>query len=465
MRSIARQSDARAKAKVRVEKMSHAASRPCRAMPSQALNGSVRVPGDKSISHRSVMLGGLAKGTTIVSGLLEGDDVLATIAAMRALGATIERSEDEAWHITGTGNGALLDPAGPLDLGNSGTAVRLLMGLVAGQGLTATFTGDSSLKKRPMGRILSPLVQMGAEIIDCAEGQRLPLTLKGSAPAIPITYRLPVASAQIKSAVMLAGLNAMGRTTVIETEHTRDHTERMLRHFGIAVEVVDRDGERHISLDGEGELLASDIAVPGDPSSAAFPVVAALIVPGSDITVTGAMINETRAGLYATLKEMGGDLVFSNERVEGGEPVADIRARHSALRAVDVPAARAPSMIDEYPVLAVAASFARGASRMRGLSELRVKESDRLQAVLDGLGANGVAARAEGDDLVVAGMNGVPGGGTVASHMDHRIAMAFLTMGLASRAPVTLDDIAMIATSFPQFITLMTGLGARLEPA
>lgn len=435
---------------------------PRAAQPGAALHGVTRVAGDKSISHRAVMLAGLARGTTRVSGLLESEDVRATLAAMTAMGAAATRGEDGTWTVTGTGNGALLDPAAPLDMGNSGTAARLLMGLVAGQGLSATFTGDASLSRRPMDRVLVPLEMMGARLTGGAKTRRLPLTLKGSAPAIPITYRLPLASAQVKSAVLLAGLNAMGRTTVVEPAATRDHTERMLRHFGVAVDVSDESDGRHISLDGEAELTGRDLVVPGDPSSAAFPLVAALVAPDSEVTVTGLTVNPTRAGLFATLREMGADIVLLNAREEGGEPVADIRARAGRLRAVEVPAARAPSMIDEYPVLAVAAAFAEGTSVMRGLAELRVKESDRLEAVRAGLLANGVMARIDGDDLIVTGGAGrVAGGGRVETHMDHRIAMAFLVMGLAAAAPVTVDDTAMITTSFPGFEPLMRGLGAR----
>lgn len=439
--------------------------RPLTALASHNLAGRVRVPGDKSISHRAVMLGGLARGTTHVSGLLESEDVVATIDAMRAFGARIEREPDGRWAITGCGNGALLDPAGPLDLGNSGTGVRLLMGLAAGQGVSVTFTGDASLCRRPMGRVLEPLKRMGAQVVECAEGERLPLTLKGTAPAIPISYHLPVASAQVKSAVLLAGLNALGVTSVIEPAPTRDHTERMLTHFGAEVSLQETAEGRRITVTGGADLVARDVDVPGDPSSAAFPLVAALIVPGSDVTVAGVMINPTRAGLFATLKEMGGDLEVADLRGEDGEPMADLRARFSRLRGIEVPAGRAPSMIDEYPVLAVAAAFAKGTTIMRGLGELRVKESDRLAAIIDGLVANGVSAHAQGDDLIVEGTGGrVPGGGTVTTHMDHRIAMAFLVMGLAADAPVQVDDSTMIATSFPEFAGLMAGLGARLSP-
>ena len=439
---------------------------PLCARAGSALTGTTRVPGDKSISHRAVMLGGLARGTTCIGGLLESDDVLASIAAMRALGAGIRRTEDGRWSIIGCGNGALLDPDAPLDLGNSGTGARLLMGLVAGQGLTARFTGDASLSKRPMSRVLAPLRLMGAWVIENGGGDRLPLTLRGTAPAIPIRYRLPVASAQVKSAVLLAGLNAMGRTSVVEPAATRDHTERMLHHFGAEVTIEDDEDGRHITVCGEADLIGRDLRVPGDPSSAAFPLVAALVVPGSRITLEGVMINPTRAGLFTTLQEMGARLEFLNEREEGGERVADIDVVASRLEGIEVPAERAPSMIDEYPVLAVAAAFAKGQTVMRGLSELRVKESDRLQAVIDALGVNGIVARAQGDDLIVEGGAGrALGGGVVATHMDHRIAMAFLVMGLASERPVDVDDTAMIATSFPDFRALMGRLGANFAAA
>ena len=439
---------------------------PCRAHASAALTGQCRVPGDKSISHRAVLFGGLARGTSHISGLLESEDVMASAAAMRAMGARIARLEADRWVVEGCGNGALLAPRETLEMGNSGTSTRLLMGLVAGQGLRARFSGDASLCKRPMGRVLEPLKAMGARLIDCAPGERLPLTLEGSAPAIPITYRLPVPSAQVKSAVLLAGLNAMGETTVIEPVATRDHTERMLRHFGARISTVDRSDGRHITVTGEAELAARDVLVPGDPSSAAFPVVAGLLVPGSHIRIEGVMVNPTRAGLIATLQEMGGNISLENRREEGGEPVADLVVAASTLSGIEVPAQRAPSMIDEYPVLAVAASFASGPTIMRGLSELRVKESDRLAAILAALETNGVVAQVAGDDLMISGGGGrVRGGGRVATHLDHRIAMSFLVMGLASEEPVMVDDTRMIATSFPGFADLMGGLGARFEPA
>ncbi len=443
--------------------MSHAVqASPLRAKRGRALAGRFRPPGDKSISHRAFIFGLLACGETKVEGLLEGDDVLRTGEACRALGATIERVAPGGWRIRGPGLGALIEPRGTLDFGNAGTGSRLMMGVVGAHGITATFDGDASLRKRPMGRILDPLRRMGAQVLSQAEGGRCPIVLKGVRDPAPILYRTPVASAQIKSAVLLAGLNARGRTTVIEAEASRDHTEKMLAHFGAEVSVK-REGEgRRIDLAGRPELRPSPVAVPADPSSAALPIVAALIVPGSDIVVEGVMVNPLRSGLLTTLIEMGADIAVIDRRIEGGEEVADLRVRASALNGVDVPAARAPSMIDEYPVLAVAASFARGATRMRGLHELRVKESDRLAAVAAGLRAAGVDYAIEGDDLVVEG--GAPrGGALVATHMDHRIAMSFLVMGLASREPMTVDDTAMIATSFPEFRPAMERLGATFE--
>jgi 3-phosphoshikimate 1-carboxyvinyltransferase len=432
-----------------------------------ALQGSLRPPGDKSISHRAMILGLLSIGETNVTGLLEGDDVLRTAAAAKALGADVERVGDGLWRVRGVGIGGLTDPEDVLDFGNAGTGSRLMMGVVGGQPVTATFDGDASLRKRPMRRILDPLVRMGAEVVSEEEGGRVPLTLRGPREAIPITYETPVASAQIKSAVLLAALNAPGTTTVVEAAATRDHTERMLRLFGAEVTVVPHGPEGHgraISLTGQPALRGTKVVVPADPSSAAFPLVAALIVPGSEVTLEGVMMNPLRIGLITTLIEMGADIERLREREEGGETVADLRVRASRLKGVDVPPERAPSMIDEYPVLAVAAAFAEGTTRMRGLHELRVKESDRLAAVADGLSANGVAHLVDGDDLVVHG-TGEParGGGTVATHLDHRIAMAFLVMGLATQQPVTVDDGAMIATSFPSFLPTMQGLGGRIE--
>ncbi|MEN0087687.1 MAG: 3-phosphoshikimate 1-carboxyvinyltransferase [Pseudomonadota bacterium] len=437
---------------------------------SAPLSGSVRVPGDKSISHRAIMFGGLASGTTRVTGLLEGEDVLGTAAAMRALGATIERGEDGVWTVHGTGNGCLLAPEAPIDFGNSGTGCRLMMGLLGAYDFETIFTGDPSLSGRPMKRILDPIMQMGAQLVSVTNGDRLPLTLRGPHTAAPITYTVPMPSAQVKSAVLLAGLNAPGVTTVIEPVMTRDHTEKMLAGFGAELKVeTDAQGVRTISLVGQPELQGQDVTVPADPSSAAFPIVAACIVPGSDITVQDVLMNPTRTGLVTTLIEMGADITITNERQSGGEDIADLRVRHAQLKAVSVPADRAPSMIDEYPVLAVAAAFAEGTSRMVGLDELRVKESDRLAAVARGLEANNVPC-VEGEDwLEVTGMplnqqrNARMGGGTVATHLDHRIAMAFAVMGMASEKPVTADDGEPIATSFPVFVSLMNGLGANLH--
>jgi 3-phosphoshikimate 1-carboxyvinyltransferase len=409
------------------------------------------------------MFGLLARGRTEVTGLLEGEDVLATARACAALGAKVERAGPGRWTVDGVGGGALLEPEGPLDFGNAGTGCRLMMGVVAGHGITARFDGDASLRKRPMERVLEPLRLVGAEVVDSAPGGRVPLTLRGALDALPITYVTPVPSAQVKSAVLLAGLNAPGLTTVIEREPTRDHTEKMLAGFGAEVR-VEPDGAhgRRITLTGQPELRPQSVAVPADPSSAAFPLVAALLVPGSSVVLRGVMLNPTRTGLLTTLVEMGARIAFENRRSEGGEEVADLVVESSELTGVEVPPERAPSMIDEYPVLAVAAAFARGRTAMRGLAELRAKESDRLAAVAAGLAANGVRHAIEGDDLVVEGGE-VPGGGTVPTHLDHRIAMSFLVMGLASGRPVTVDDAATIATSFPDFVPLMQGLGARID--
>ncbi len=439
---------------------------PLAAHPADGLSGSVEVPGDKSISHRSLMLGGLAVGETTVTGLLEGEDVLATADAMRALGADIERGGDGVWHVWGRGVGGLKEPDDIIDLGNSGTGVRLLMGVAAGHPFTTTFTGDASLRRRPMGRIARPLEDMGA-VCRGREGDRLPMSVTGMATLLPIDCETPVASAQIKSAVLLAGLHAPGITSVIERSQSRDHSERMLRAFGAQVTVNSRDdGATVISLAGQPELQATHIVVPGDPSSAAFPLVAAAILPGADVTITGVGVNPLRAGLITTLLEMGADLTLTNEREEGGEPVADIHVRGGALHGVEVPADRAPTMIDEYPILAVAAAVAEGRSEMRGLAELRVKESDRLAAMAAGLKAGGVDVEELDDGLVIEGAAGrVPGGTNqpVATHLDHRIAMSFLILGLYAQAPVTIDDGAPVATSFPNFMPLMTELGARFD--
>ncbi len=436
------------------------AATPLSALLSPALRGRFRPPGDKSISHRAFLFGLIACGETMIEGLLEGDDVLRTGQACAALGASVERLAPGRWRIRGPGLGALVPPRDTLDFGNAGTGSRLTMGVVGGHGITATFDGDASLRKRPMNRILEPLKLMGAEVLAEAGGGRCPITLKGARDPAPILYRTPVASAQIKSAVLIAGLNARGVTTVIETEASRDHTEKMLAHFGAEVTVTREGDGRRIDLVGRPELKARPVVVPADPSSAAFPIVAALIVPDSDIVVEGVMTNPLRSGLLTTLLEMGADIALLDRRVEGGEEVADLRVRASALKGVDVPASRAPSMIDEYPVLAVAAAFAAGTTRMRGLHELRVKESDRLAAVAAGLAGAGVAHAIEGDDLIVEGGAAPKGGGLVATHMDHRIAMSFLVMGLASRQPMTVDDDAMIATSFPTFRSAMEELGA-----
>ncbi|MFA6153508.1 3-phosphoshikimate 1-carboxyvinyltransferase [Mesorhizobium sp.] len=451
--------------------MSHAAAKPATARKSPALAGKARVPGDKSISHRSFMFGGLASGETRITGLLEGEDVMRTGAAMKAMGAHIEKRGAE-WVIRGTGNGALLQPEGPLDFGNAGTGSRLTMGLVGTYDMETTFIGDASLSGRPMGRVLEPLRQMGVQVLKATPGDRMPITLHGPKHAAPITYRVPMASAQVKSAVLLAGLNTPGITTVIEPVMTRDHTEKMLKGFGANLTVeTDERGVRHIFIEGQGKLTGQTIAVPGDPSSAGFPLVAALIVPGSDIVIENVLMNPTRTGLLLTLQEMGGKIDILDPRNEGGEDVADLRVRYSELKGVTVPPERAPTMIDEYPVLAVAASFAEGETLMLGLEELRVKESDRLSAVANGLKLNGVDCTEGEASLAVRGRPGGKGLGghpngqdtTVQTHLDHRIAMSFLVMGLATEKPVTIDDQAMIATSFPEFMGLMTGLGAEIE--
>ena len=386
---------------------------------------------------------------------------MGTAKALTMLGAPATRSAG-IWTVKGRGTGGLGEPAGPLDFGNSGTGTRLMLGVIAGHDMTVRLEGDASLSKRPMERVLTPLKEMGLEVID--DQSTLPMTVRGSSALVPIQYELPVPSAQVKSAILLAGLMAAGKTTVIENEPTRDHTERMMRHFGANVHHHVREGKTHITVTGDAELVGRDVTVPGDPSSAAFLIGAALIVPGSDVTVEGVLVNETRTGLYTTLREMGADITFLNEREEGGEPVANIRARHSQLKGVNVPAARAPSMIDEYPILAVLAAFANGSTNMDGLAELKVKESDRLTATAEGLAANGVKAIVANDRLTVAGHAGkAPGGGKIATHMDHRIAMAFLTMGLASESAVCVDDTSMVATSFPEFQGLMETLGAVFQ--
>jgi len=424
----------------------------------------MRVPGDKSISHRALMLSALAVGRSRIEGLLEGEDVLATAAAMRAMGADMERGADGSWRVNGVGVGGLLQPRSALEMGNSGTSTRLLMGLVASHAISAAFTGDASLSGRPMNRVIEPLSLMGAEF-SASPGGRLPLMLRGLCPAVPIEYRLPVASAQVKSAILLAALNAPGITRVIEPVPTRDHSERMLTGFGAAIEIGQADdGARIISIHGEAELAPQDIVVPGDPSSAAFPLVAALLVPGSQVTVDNVGLNPTRAGLFHLLRAMGADLAFVDERIVGGEPVADIVARHSVLRGVEVPPDIAPSMIDEFPVFFVAAALAEGRTVARGLEELRVKESDRIATMAEGLRAIGAEVEELEDGLVIHGTGGDPlaGGATVAARLDHRIAMSFAVAGLVSRAAVTIDDIAPVATSFPGFERLMTAIGAQV---
>ena len=442
--------------------MSHAAEpRPMTARASGALRGVAQVPGDKSISHRALILGALSVGETRITGLLEGQDVLDTAKAMAAFGAKVERLGPGEWSVHGVGVGGFAEPAGVIDCGNSGTGVRLIMGAMATTPIAATFTGDASLCRRPMARITDPLALFGAEVT-AREGGRLPITIRGAADPVPVHYRTPVASAQIKSAVLLAGLNAPGETVVIEAEPTRDHTERMLRGFGADIRTEITDEGHIITLRGRPELRPQPVAVPRDPSSAAFPVAATLIVPGSEIRVPGVSRNPTRDGLFTTLLEMGADITFENEREEGGEPVVDLIVRHGPLKGVSVPAERAASMIDEFPILSVVAAFADGATVMNGVAELRVKESDRIDAMAVGLRANGVRVEDTADSMTVHGMGRVSGGATVQSHLDHRIAMSFLVLGLASAQPVTVDDGSPIDTSFPDFRPLMQALGADL---
>ncbi|MFL9842102.1 3-phosphoshikimate 1-carboxyvinyltransferase [Sphingomonas sp. ST-64] len=423
------------------------------------LRGTVTVPGDKSISHRSLMFAGLAVGESRIEGLLEGEDVLATAAAMRAMGAQIERDADGIWHVAGVGVGGLLQPHTALEMGNSGTSTRLLMGLIASHPITATFTGDASLSKRPMGRVIDPLSAMGAEFTS-SPGGRLPLTMRGLCPAVPIEYRLPVASAQVKSAVLLAGLNTPGITRVIEPVPTRDHSERMLRGFGAELTVEETADGRIIAIRGEAELVAQQITVPGDPSSAAFWMVAASIVPDSDIVIANVGMNPTRIGLLTALRMMGADIVAQGERTVGGEPVADLRVRHARLSAIDVPPDLAPSMIDEYPVLFVAAAFAKGRTVARGAEELRVKESDRIAAMVAALAPNGVRLEEFEDGLAVTGNDGdlLPGGARIASNLDHRIAMSMTVAGLGARNEVTIDDVSPVATSYPGFFPTLDRL-------
>lgn len=442
----------------------HGDAKPMKSRKSGPLKGVASVPGDKSISHRSLIFGAMAVGETRISGLLEGQDVLDTASAMRAFGATVTRLGEGAWTVNGVGVGGFREPEDVIDVGNSGTGARLIMGTMATTPITATFTGDASLRKRPMGRVTDPLALFGARAYG-RQGGRLPMTIVGAANPVPVRYALPVASAQVKSAVLLAGLNAPGETVVIEREPTRDHSERMLVGFGAELS-VEKTAEGHvITLTGQPELRPQTVAVPRDPSSAAFPVCAALIVEGSDILVPGVSQNLTRNGLYLTLVEMGAEIAFQNPREEGGEPVADLRVRFSgAMQGIEVPPERAPSMIDEYPVLSVVAAFASGKTVMRGVRELRVKESDRIDAMARGLEACGVRVEEDEDTLIVHGMGpgGVPGGATCATHIDHRIAMSFLVLGLAAKAPVSVDDGAPIQTSFPVFEALMRGLGAEI---
>lgn len=443
--------------------MTHGAPRPATFRASGPLWGSVTVPGDKSISHRSLMLSALAVGESRVEGLLEGEDVLATAAALRAMGAAIDRSEEGVWTVHGVGVGGLLQPETALDMGNSGTSTRLLMGLVASHPITVTFTGDASLSGRPMGRVIDPLSDMGAQIT-ASPGGRLPLMVRGLCPAVPLSYRLPVASAQVKSAVLLAGLNTPGITTVIEPVATRDHSERMLKGFGADLWVEeDSDGARIIRLRGEADLKPQQIIVPGDPSSAAFPVVAALLVPGSDVTIRNVGINPTRDGLFRILRAMGGHIEYINMREVGGEPVADLHVKASTLQGIDIGPAIAPSMIDEFPILFVAAALAQGRTVTRGLEELRVKESDRLATMAQGLRAIGAQVEETEDGLIIDGTGGEPltGGGPVATKLDHRIAMSFAIAGLVSRNGVEIDDMNPVQTSFPVFQTLLGELGAK----
>ncbi|MEJ1157431.1 3-phosphoshikimate 1-carboxyvinyltransferase [Prosthecomicrobium sp. N25] len=446
--------------------MAHAAAKtPLAAGAAGPLAGRIRVPGDKSISHRSLMFGAVTVGETRIEGLLEAEDVLGTAAAMRALGATVTRDGEGLWRVSGLGVGGLLEPETVLDFGNAGTGSRLTMGLVGGHAIAATFVGDASLSRRPMGRVLDPLRRMGVEVI-ARKGDRIPLTLRGPDVVVPITYRVPVPSAQVKSSVLLCALNSPGVSTVIEPVATRDHTERMLQGFGAAIEVEKGPaGERVIRLQGRPDFKPQTVTVPGDPSSAAFAIVAGLIVPGSDVTVEAVLLNPLRTGLFTTLLEMGADLTIENERLSGGERIGDVRVRSSRLKGVRVPPERAPSMIDEYPILSVAAAFAEGETFMEGLEELRVKESDRLSAVAHGLKVNGVEVEEGETSLKVVGGARRIGGGTVPTHLDHRIAMSFLVMGMAGHAPVTVDDTATIATSFPSFLALMTGLGAAFQEA
>lgn len=447
---------------------------PLRSSGSAGLKGHIRVPGDKSISHRALILASLAVGKSRITGLLEGEDVLATAQAMRALGATIKRKDDGVWEVHGTGVGGLRPPPAHIDMGNSGTSVRLLTGLLGTHPLTVTFIGDASLSSRPMNRVFTPAKLFGAAIM-AAEGGRLPFTMQGAEKPLPVTYEPPMASAQVKSAVLLAGLNTPGHTTVIEEIPTRDHTEIMLRNFGADLEVVQEDGKTRITLKGPADLTACDVDVPGDPSSAAFPIAAALLTPGSEITVESVLMNPTRTGLYTTLVEMGADITFENERLSAGEKVADIRARYGPLKGVDVPPERVASMLDEFPVLVVVAALADGQTRITGAEELRVKESDRISAMAAGLAANGVSVVEAPDGMIIKGTggahaggsnsSGVKGGARARTFLDHRIAMSFMILGMAADAPVEIDDGSPINTSFPGFTDLMNQLGAKIGDA
>ncbi len=434
---------------------------PLTASPSARLSGRIRVPGDKSISHRALILGALATGTTRIAGLLEAEDIEATANAVAALGAEVGRSNGVVT-VRGQGVGGLRPPSSPLDFGNSGTGTRLMLGVVAGHDMQVEFTGDASLRRRPMGRVLAPLAAMGLQTEADTDHATLPLVVRGTGDLLPIVYDLPVPSAQVKSAVLLAGLHAPGRTTVVEPLMARDHTERMLDFFGAEVVREDHgEGARAVTICGDAELRGASITVPGDPSSAAFMIAAALIAPRSDIVVEGVLLNPTRSGFIETVLEMGANIEILDRRDEGGGPVGDLRVRASALEGVRVPRHRAPTMIDEYPILACVAAFAEGETAMEGLAELKVKESDRLAATEAGLAACGVSVRVQGDDLFVEGKGEVRGGARIATRMDHRIAMAFLTLGLGARTPVSVDDVSMIRTSFPDFVPLMSKLGAN----
>ncbi|GAA6163383.1 3-phosphoshikimate 1-carboxyvinyltransferase [Pelagimonas sp. KU-00592-HH] len=445
----------------------HGTPIPMTSTPCGPLKGEAHVPGDKSISHRSLIFGAMAVGETKITGLLEGEDVLDTAKAMRAFGADVVRDEDGTWHVHGVGVGGFAEPDNVIDCGNSGTGVRLIMGAMASCPITVTFTGDASLNKRPMARVTDPIALFGAQSVG-RSGGRLPMTIVGAVDPVPVRYTVPMPSAQVKSAVLLAGLNAPGETVVIEKEATRDHTERMLAGFGADIRTEETEEGRVITLTGQPELKPQTIVVPRDPSSAAFPVCAAVITPGSDVLVPNIGLNPTRAGLFTTLREMGADLTYENEREEGGEPVADLRAKFSPdLKGIEVDPARAASMIDEYPVLSVVAAFAQGDTVMKGVKELRVKESDRIDAMAKGLRANGVEVDEGEDWWIVKGLGhgNVPGGATCESHLDHRIAMSFMVMGMATQQPVSVDDGGPIATSFPIFERLMGDLGAQLSSA